>query len=670
MKRLPSLSVAVVLLVAGGWLVRAWLRAEPPVPDPARERAAPADGPSTTATPPKPAPVETAGRALAEPAPERKEETKSAEPKLEPTGVPGSIVGRVLSPDDEPVPDVEVELVRGPAMGLTLPALTTPTGLLVQTDANGRYRFGGVEPNDDYLVFARHQEFGDCEAGPIVVHSGQETQFADVRLRVGVMIEGTVTSNGRPVEGATVILSNAMDRIRRFNPGPLKDRLKELDLEPIELRALTDASGHYEFRAVPFDTFEITAQSEGLARLSKNSQGNFLGGSAREHRIDFELPLAEKISGRVTDESRNGIEGAKVSATSANQSFRCEVQATSDPGGRFTLDHLAPGPYFLQVEREGYSNANRAQVQSGTSDVEIEMRLQGGVLGVVADEETGVPIPEFELSVLQSHKGRGPAALKEHLRFSDSGGRFEIRNLDPGRYAIQASVPEYADGTSEEFEVVRGQATPGVRVEMNRGGSIAGVVRDRSGQPVKNALVQVRENGMKDNPVIGLLIPLARGERPNQTRTAEDGSFRIDLIVPDTYQIFVRHAKFAQLERNDVTVEKGRLKELGSLELSKGGRVSGRAFDLEGRPLKGATIVAVSKTQDYRSARSGNDGFFEITGLPAGDYTITINSYPSNPPINTLKALVYARNSAEKRQISEGDDLTVDLQLKESGKGK
>ena len=203
---------------------------------------------------------------------------------------------------------------------------------------------------------------------------------------------------------------------------------------------------------------------------------------------------------------------------------------------------------------------------------------------------------------------------------------------------------------------------------MNRGGSIAGFVVDRTGKPVKNALIKLRENQTKDNPVHQLFGQLAGMGKEAQTRSGEDGSFRIDLIVPDTYQVYVRHNKYAALSIDDVTVEKSRVRDMGKIEVRRGGKVSGHAYDLDGQPLIGATILAVSKTSDTHQARSNNEGYYEIDQLPNGEYTITINSYQSNPPINTLRALVLAKNSKQSANIIDGDELNIDLRLKDNTK--
>ena len=582
-------------------------------------------------------------------------------PLIDTSGPPGAIYGRILDPQGAPVADAEVELVRGPAAAINIPSLYTRLNLLVRTDNAGKYRFNSVGPNDDYIIVASHPDYGDCEAGPIVVPPATEQSAGDIRLRDGVTVEGFVRCDGRPLRDAVIILSNAMERLRKLRPN-MPDHP---DLEPFELRTATDAQGHYSFASAPFSSFEITAELDGYSRITRNSQTSFLGRSSREHKIDFDLTLARRIAGSVIDESKNPIVGAKVAATIANQNFRCEVEAVSDAAGRFALEALADGQYFLQATCDGFSESHQQQVAAGSEEIVLELRVQGSAVGVVVDEETGAPITEFALSVQQQYKGRGPIELAQNVRYSDSSGRFEVKNLDPGHYTLEGVAAGYAPSLSGEFEVTRGQVTSGVRIEMNKGGRVTGLVVDRTGKPIRNALVSLRENGTKDNQVLEIFSQMgARGSGLPKFRTKEDGRFTLDLVVPETYQVSVRHNQFAGLQRDDVTVRKDETIDVGELVMLRGARISGRAFDLDGLPLVGATITAIAgKSSGYKSTRTNNDGFYELLSLNSGEYTVTINSFQSNPPVNPLAGLSFAKNSRQVIAVNDGDDATVDLRL-------
>jgi hypothetical protein len=103
---------------------------------------------------------------------------------------------------------------------------------------------------------------------------------------------------------------------------------------------------------------------------------------------------------------------------------------------------------------------------------------------------------------------------------------------------------------------------------------------------------------------------------------------------------------------------------VGVLTVTSGGRVSGHAYDLDGRPLANATISAMlGKSAGLKQARADKDGFFELTHLNDGTYTIAIQNFQSDPPQNPLVVAHWARNSRQIVQVTDGDDLTIDLRL-------
>jgi len=646
--------IAVVVIGGLGFLARTLLSG-----DASSNLAHPAATPAAHAAPtdtklPDPVAVE-APKRVEEPKPGPRANVVDATEQ----GPPGRILGRVVNPNRDPVANAEVELVQGPAVILQLRQLATETGIVANTDANGEYHLDGVAPADDYVVFASHPDYGDSEAGSIVVHASADTRVGDIVLRTGVHVTGHVSTDGRPLEGAIITLSNQMDVLRKLRPNVPSSP----DLQELKLSTHTDANGSYTFNAMPVDSFELTAEYKRLARISKNTQ-NFLGGSPRDQMIDFEMTPALAIHGRVIDETKRAISGAKITATVASPSFRCEQSATSDGGSAFTLDALAQGQYFVAAECDGYTSANRAQIEAGGAEVELQLQIQGGVNGVVVDDETGSPVADFDLTVMQSFKGRGPLPGKVHAHVHDTGGRFELKNLDPGLFQIQGKADGYAESLSDEFQVVRGQVTPSIKVAMNRGGTVTGIVVDKSGQPIPNAVVILRTNKMKDNPINAIFRNVAAGDPEQKVRGDAQGRFKLALIVPGTYQIAVRQVGFALFELNDIEVRRNEVTDAGKLALNRGAKLHGHVFGLDGKPLAGAVVNAVSKTQDYMTARSDNDGAFLIPALPPGDYTVTVGQFSSTPPINPLEMIIIAKNSAVGPvTLADGDDTAVELRL-------
>jgi protocatechuate 3,4-dioxygenase beta subunit len=663
MKRAPSLLLAISAALIGGiaWWVLGSAGEEPGIDRNRTDRNA--IEPPALQEPTDPV-TANAVAPTRETAPTEHEDPEGADPDLplvDYSGPPGSIRGRILDPQGNPAPEAEVELVRGPSAAINVPQLWTRLELRALTDPTGTFRFPNVAPNDDYIIVASHPRHGEAESGIWIVQPSTEKDVGDLRLREGVFIEGSIRFDGRPIQNARVVLSNAMDRLHKFRP----DLAKATDIEPFELHTATDVEGRYEFDCAPFSNFEVTVKAEGFGIVTKASGASLFGGASREHRIDFDLTPAKIISGQIVDSNHNGVAGAKVTASLANSSFRCDLEAVSTADGRFRIEPLTTGDYFVAAACDGFSETHQQQVSAGRDDVVLELRLQGSCIGVAVDEQTGEPVPEFSLSVQQMQKGRRGIETQKNQRFSDPGGRFELKGLDPGSYAIEARAAGYAATMSDEFKVERGQATGGVRIALNRGGTVTGIVLDRSGNPVRNALIELRDNGTRDNPVLEIFSQMgARGPTATKTRSKEDGRFTLDLIVPDTYQVAVKHNQYAGTLLDDVEVRKNETNDVGVLTVTSGGRVSGHAYDLDGRPLANATISAMlGKSAGLKQARADKDGFFELTHLNDGTYTIAIQNFQSDPPQNPLVVAHWARNSRQIVQVTDGDDLTIDLRL-------
>jgi protocatechuate 3,4-dioxygenase beta subunit len=645
------LTVVAALVVVGGLALLARMLLGGDAANPQR----PAPSPVTQA----PAPTNLPAPVVAPPQGTRSEEPKpKAHPESAEQGPPGRILGRVVDPNHEPVANAEVELVQGPAVMMQLRQLASETGIVANTDAKGEYRLAEVPPADDYIVYASHPDFGDSEAGPIVVHASAEARVGDIVLRVGAHVSGHVNADGRPLEGAIVTISNQMDVLRKMRPTPPSSP----DQRELKLSTHTDASGSYAFASVPFDNFELTAEASGFARISKSTQ-NVFGATPREQTVDFEMLPAVAIRGRVVDDKKNALAGALVKATVASTTFRCEQAATSDAAGAFLLDALAQGQYFIMAECDGYSSATKPQVEAGGSDIEIQLQVQGGVTGVVVDDETGAPVVDFDLTVMQSLKNRGPVPARVHFHGHDPAGRFELKNVDPGLFQLQGKAAGYAESLSDEFQVVRGQVTPSVRVPMNRGGTVTGAVADKSGRPLANAVVILRTNKMVDTPINAIFKNVSAGDPEQKVRTDGDGRFKIELVVPGTYQLAARQDGFAPLEQNDVEVRRKETTDAGKLVLSQGAKVRGHVYGLDGKPLAGAVVNAVTKSSRFLTALADNDGAFVITAMPPGDYTLTIAQFASTPPIGALEMIIMAKNSQAAVTLADGDDTSVDLHL-------
>ncbi len=104
--------------------------------------------------------------------------------------------------------------------------------------------------------------------------------------------------------------------------------------------------------------------------------------------LSFAQEFRSTISGRVTDPSGAAIPSAKVIATETNTGSKSE--ATSSPDGEYTLPFLAPGPYQLSVEVQGFKKYTQSGITLGTNvrvsqDVVLQIGSQSDSVTVTAD---------------------------------------------------------------------------------------------------------------------------------------------------------------------------------------------------------------------------------------------------------------------------------------------
>ena len=567
-------------------------------------------------------------------------------------GDPGSIFGVIVNSSGTPVSGAKIELAQGPEMVITMPSLRTSTDFATESDGSGQFRLTGIPPADDYLVIAEHPEYGSGNIGPFELVAAGSHDTREIKLRPGGRVRGFVTFGGRAIIAAEVRLDSTTAGF-----GAQQDEEKQ-KFQAVE----TDAEGYYAFETVSFKNFQITVTARGFGSQTKTNAA-FLE-TRIEQQINFELTAESVITGFVYDKNRRPIEGAKVLASLSGASFRSEGKANTGRDGSFVVEGLSEGQYHLNATAQGFSPSNKPRIESGTSNVEMEMLPQGSVVGNVIDEITGANLDSFQVTVLRSFRGREPASTGPIHKFSGTSGHFEVQGLDPSSYVLEAKAPGYAACRSDEFTTQRGEVTEGVIVKMNKGGAVAGRVVNESGDPVKGARVVLNTNQFKWNPVHDIIRRMTN-ERGGKlkTRTDAEGNYLIEMIVPGVYQIAAEHKTFSAQAVNDIAVRKNEVTTVPDISMNQGARVDGFCYDEDGLILAGASVTAVSTKNDYFTGRCDNDGHFELRGLPAGDYTVSINSYVSDPPENVLLQMLKAKNSAKKVSLTDAAQISLELRL-------
>ncbi len=143
---------------------------------------------------------------------------------------------------------------------------------------------------------------------------------------------------------------------------------------------------------------------------------------------DVELPAAEKISGRVTDESGKPVAGAKVRFTSGSFFEEDDVQryaeTTTGPDGAFTVANAPGKSGSLVVRAPGFAPSSQFSMQRAAVE-RVTLKSGGTVTGTLLDS-AGKPA---EGAIVLS----GSLAAR-----TDAAGVFRLTGVPRGTRTLEA----------------------------------------------------------------------------------------------------------------------------------------------------------------------------------------------------------------------------------------
>jgi protocatechuate 3,4-dioxygenase beta subunit len=161
--------------------------------------------------------------------------------------------------------------------------------------------------------------------------------------------------------------------------------------------------------------------------------------------------------------------------------------------------------------------------------------------------------------------------------------------------------------------------------------------------------------------------------------TDEDGNYRIKNLPPDTYQVLVAAPAYVQSDwHKTVVVGKNEVVENVDITLTRGGVITGKVTDADGRPLVEEQIffsATESSSPYFRTIHTDDRGVYRAFGLPPGRYTVSagkdsLSSFgrTEGGPQRTYYPSALNASDATTIEVSEGSeanniDITLGRQL-------
>lgn len=472
------------------------------------------------------------------------------------------------------------------------------------TDDNGRYELADLRPRG-YQLWASADGFaGARRPDKLTLKAGEAKDGIDF-----VLPRSTAELSGVVRDIHARVIANAFVHVR-------------VDGEPIAT-ARVDPAGAFRVRV---DGTEATleAAADGFVNASTSVAAPASG-------IELTLLPEATLSGIVVEAGTKApVADAKI--------FIDGVRLTSNDDGTFKATKLHPGRYKPTASSiGGYGEATESvllRVGAHVEGVVIEVHPVAVVAGRIVIEGTDKGCPEGDGSVMLDRRGSRELALGKTVLDGD----VLIEGVVPGIYAVRLQCAGFIAKTSYPDLVVGGTDVEDVVWAVRPGGTLAGRVRTKTGDPVSDAAVTVNAG-------------FGNGAR---VRTAADGTFEATGLPTGEVSVEAIQTGYTQSAEVKAMIS---LTSIARVELvlgDKTGEIVGTVVDRTGKPVVNARVEARPAGP---SDTTNVHGEFDLQNLDPGFYNVVVESkWQSKLSDRTTGAAVRTR-------VDRGVTARVQLQI-------
>jgi hypothetical protein len=439
-------------------------------------------------------------------------------------------------------------------------------------------------------------------------------------------LAGTVLDSitAQPIVGALVIWEPS------FSAYGFRDRPAESTGPSANAaRILTNEAGAFTISVDPTATgVRLFVSRQGYNAQDGKESASLAVSAAPSQSLTIRLVPKSTIEGHVLNSSGEPVPEVDVRAVHIDikngmRQAREDFASVSGPGGEFRFEGLPVGAYYLRASGLFYpsaTTADRAQLfdltagKNFTVDFHIEPHKLNQIRGLI----TNMPLRKT-VAIRLVREGD---PLTNPFSMSPNGN-FQVLDVDPGSYTLQAYTPGMVPPDFGEAEVTVGEGdAAALKVTLSEGVDVSGHIEFRgSGSLEKYAVVHA-------TPFAPRLLPVEYSEivatmRPN-------GDFDLKNVLPGKYEIAVRGAPDVYVaEANSdsrnildqgLTVTEKEPPPLAIVMRSGGAEISGN-IDGSAASYSVALITRYGSVEIPTVVHALN-GHFHIGGLSPGDYSL------------------------------------------------
>ncbi|MFP4500424.1 MAG: collagen binding domain-containing protein [Candidatus Hydrogenedentota bacterium] len=421
--------------------------------------------------------------------------------------------------------------------------------------------------------------------------------------------------------------SEARQEVRpeRASPGPSAEPMAEVTRRNTPLTSADPGIAPSEGEAAAEDTYVI----RGIVRARDGRQP--VAGALV--LIERELTGKEgaawnKGNGRAVP--ARGRE-ARLAQQRGREKQRQRRRVRTDRAGAFeTVVHL-PGRYTIEAVHEEYMPAEHTPppLEPDNREVSVTVTLSKGgtVMGRVTEEGTGRPAAGVVVFV--ENEAIAPAT-------TGTDGAYTLNGFEAGAYGLSLNLSKtpYRAGDVLPYQKVdvnsRDAVVQGVDFKVQPGGVVWGHVMTPRREPVQGAEVVLCSSQSVASQALNALVERAP---PRRDASEEDGYFELMGVPLDQEWRVYASAENQAPQLAEPFMLTSNVREVRvDIFLYDGSEVSGRAVTPSGSPVPQAQVSCIpgysalfsdfDTPQAFRETTTGDDGYFEIADLPAGDYQV------------------------------------------------
>jgi len=396
----------------------------------------------------------------------------------------------------------------------------------------------------------------------------------------GLTISGIVTlSDGSPADEARISLTKIDIGESPFDDKPLTS-------------ATADKNGKYSVRIASLPivfikaSYPCYATITAVAGSATSRRGASVSGGKQEVIINFTLPPASYVKGRVVEENDKPIEGVSMTFVFGDQQkeiFSIETTST-DNQGRFEFQNIPPGKITISAGSLDFAPQSQ-DVTAPADDLIFKLlpataSLSGRVFHKITGES--VTSATVRLAFIQQ---RRMIKIPHKTSVTDPTGFYSFDRLPSGQYVIRAQKDDLFmfkfDGNFQTLELKENEKREGLNLFLYEGHIIKGYVTDKNtGAPIEGAKVSTAWGAAK----------------PREDITNAEGSYRLKGLSGTQIGLVAEKENYILAEEEQHIFHTGITLNPEEMELTKdikmipGLFISGRVETEQGLPATNAQV--------------------------------------------------------------------------------